>query len=90
MVRYAIHYNGVRLSKDKVTNAGNPGRDGFAFHNGKGHFITLQAPAPQLLEVGRYRWQCGMRVRAHPCRPNAFQYGLRRASIHRKQQVPGI
>jgi NitT/TauT family transport system substrate-binding protein len=50
MLRYAIHYNGIDWSTIRVVDAGKPDEMVSAFRGGKGDFIHLQAPAPQLLE----------------------------------------
>lgn len=56
MLRYAAHYNGVDWAKIDVVNAGTPEQMVAAFREGKGDFIHLQAPAPQLLEEEGLGW----------------------------------
>lgn len=48
MLRYAIHYNGVDWGKIGVINAGKPAEMAAAFQAGKGDFVHLQAPVPEL------------------------------------------
>jgi NitT/TauT family transport system substrate-binding protein len=48
MLRYAIHYNGVDWGKIDVVNAGSPGEMAAAFLAGKGDFVHMQAPTPEL------------------------------------------
>jgi len=48
MLRYAIHYNGVDWEKIDVVNAGSPAEMTAAFRAGKGDFVHLQAPVPEL------------------------------------------
>jgi len=48
MLRYAIHYNGVDWRKIEVVNAGSPAEMTAAFRAGKGDFVHLQAPVPEL------------------------------------------
>jgi NitT/TauT family transport system substrate-binding protein len=48
MLRYAIHYNGVDWGKIDVVNAGSPAEMVAAFQAGKGDFVHLQAPVPEL------------------------------------------
>jgi NitT/TauT family transport system substrate-binding protein len=50
MLRYAIHYNGVDWTKINVVNAGSPSEMAAAFRAGKGDFVHLQAPVPELME----------------------------------------
>jgi len=50
MLRYAIHYNGVDWRKIDVVNAGSAAEMAAAFRAGKGDFVHLQGPAPQMLE----------------------------------------
>lgn len=50
MLRYAIRYNGVDWRKIDVVNAGSPAEMTRAFLAGKGDFVHLQAPAPELAE----------------------------------------
>jgi NitT/TauT family transport system substrate-binding protein len=48
MLRYAIQYNGVDWQKIDVLNAGSPAEMTSAFRTGKGDFVHLQAPVPEL------------------------------------------
>src|SRR5580704_15631575 len=48
MLRYAIHYNGVDWGKIDVVNAGSPAEMTAAFRAGKGDFVHLQTPVPEL------------------------------------------
>jgi NitT/TauT family transport system substrate-binding protein len=48
MLRYAIHYNGVDWGKIDVVNAGSPTEMMAAFRAGKGDFVHLQTPVPEL------------------------------------------
>jgi NitT/TauT family transport system substrate-binding protein len=48
MLRYAIHYNGVDWGKIDIVNAGSPAQMSEAFRAGKGDFVHLQAPVPEL------------------------------------------
>ena len=48
MLRYAIHCNGVDWGKIDVVNAGSPAEMTAAFRAGKGDFVHLQAPVPEL------------------------------------------
>jgi NitT/TauT family transport system substrate-binding protein len=48
MLRYAIHYNGVDWGNIDVVNAGSPAEMTAAFRAGKGDFVHLQAPVPEL------------------------------------------
>jgi NitT/TauT family transport system substrate-binding protein len=48
MLRYAIQYNGVDWRKIGIVNAGSPGEMAAAFRAGKGDFVHLQAPVPEL------------------------------------------
>src|SRR5579862_8383641 len=50
MLKYAVHYNGADWEKIEVINAGTPEQMAEVFRAGKGDFVHLQAPAPQLLE----------------------------------------
>jgi NitT/TauT family transport system substrate-binding protein len=50
MLRYAVHYNGVDWTKIDVVNAGSPPEMVAAFRAGKGDFVHLQAPVPELME----------------------------------------
>ncbi len=50
MLRYAIRYNGVEWTKIDVVNAGSPSEMVAAFLGGKGDFVHLQAPVPELIE----------------------------------------
>ena len=50
MLRYAVHYNGVDWRNMDVVNAGRPPEMVAAFLAGKGDFVHLQAPVPELLE----------------------------------------
>jgi NitT/TauT family transport system substrate-binding protein len=50
MLRYAVHYNGVDWTKIDVVNAGSAAEMAAAFRAGKGDFVHLQAPAPELME----------------------------------------
>ena len=49
MLRYAVHFNGVDWQKIEVVNAGSPAEMVAAFEGGKGDFVHLQAPVPQLM-----------------------------------------
>jgi NitT/TauT family transport system substrate-binding protein len=51
MLRYAVHYNGADWSKINAINAGSPEAMLTAFRAGKGDFVHLQAPPPDLLEL---------------------------------------
>jgi NitT/TauT family transport system substrate-binding protein len=70
MLRYAIHYNGVDWQEIEVANAGSPGEMTAAFRAGKGDFVHLQAPAPQLLEQAGAGWTVASVGASMP--PNAF------------------
>ena len=70
MLRYAMHYNGVDWKKIDVVNAGSPENMVAAFRAGKGDFIHLQAPAPQLLEEESAGWIAVSVGESMP--PNAF------------------
>jgi NitT/TauT family transport system substrate-binding protein len=70
MLRYAVHHNGVDWKKIDVINAGSPENMVTAFREGKGDFIHLQAPAPQLLEEEHAGWIAGSVGESMP--PNAF------------------
>ncbi len=83
MLRYAVHYNGVDWSKIDVVNA-----DVAAFREGKGDFIHLQAPAPQQLEEEGIGWNAVSVGASMP--PNAFQFALRVAGIHRERRLPRL
>jgi len=48
MLRYAIRYNGVDWTRIDVVNAGSPADMSAAFRAGKGDFVHLQAPVPEL------------------------------------------
>ena len=48
MLRYAVHYNSVDWGKITVVNAGSPAEMTAAFRAGKGDFVHLQAPVPEL------------------------------------------
>lgn len=50
MLRYAIRYNGVEWTKIDVVKAGSPSEMVAAFLGGKGDFVHLQAPVPELME----------------------------------------
>lgn len=70
MLRYAIQHNGADWSKIEVVNAGTPEGMMAVFRGGKGDFVHLQAPAPQLLEeegIGRIAVSVGASMP-----PNAF------------------
>jgi NitT/TauT family transport system substrate-binding protein len=70
MLRYAVHYNGVDWEKIKVVDAGTPEQMMEAFRAGKGDFVHLQAPAPQLLEEEGIGWTAVSIGESMP--PNAF------------------
>jgi len=70
MLRYAIHYNGVDWRKIEVVNAGSAEEMAAAFSAGKGDFVHLQAPAPQLLEQAGVGWTAASVGASMP--PNAF------------------
>lgn len=70
MLRYAIHYNGVDWEKINVVDAGKPEQMREAFRAGKGDFVHLQAPAPQLLEEEGIGWTAVSIGASMP--PNAF------------------
>jgi len=50
MLRYATHYNGVDWSRIDAVNVGSAGEMLKAFRAGKGDFVHLQSPPPDLLE----------------------------------------
>jgi NitT/TauT family transport system substrate-binding protein len=50
MLRYATHHNGVDWTKIDAVNAGSPSEMAAAFCAGKGDFVHLQAPVPELME----------------------------------------
>jgi NitT/TauT family transport system substrate-binding protein len=50
MLRYAIRYNGVDCTTIDVVNAGSASEMAAAFRAGKGDFVHLQAPVPELME----------------------------------------
>src|SRR6204780_1381634 len=70
MLRYAIHFNGVDWRKIDVVNAGSAEEMAAAFRAGKGDFVHLQAPAPQLLEQAGAGWTAASVGASMP--PNAF------------------
>ena len=70
MLRYAVHYNGVDWEKIKVVDAGTPAQMMEAFRAGRGDFVHLQAPAPQLLEEEGVGWTAVSIGESMP--PNAF------------------
>ena len=70
MLKYAAHYNGVDWKKIDVIDAGSPEQMTAAFRAGKGDFIHLQAPAPQLLEQDGAGWIAVSVGESMP--PNAF------------------
>jgi NitT/TauT family transport system substrate-binding protein len=70
MLRYAVHYNGVDREKIKIVDAGTPEQMTAAFRAGKGDFVHLQAPAPQLLEEDGIGWTAVSVGASMP--PNAF------------------
>jgi NitT/TauT family transport system substrate-binding protein len=70
MLRYAIDYNGVDWRKIDVVNAGSAEEMAAAFRAGKGDFVHLQAPAPQLLEQAGVGWTAASVGASMP--PNAF------------------
>jgi len=70
MLRYAVHYNGVDWEKIQVVDAGAPEQMMAAFRAGKGDFVHLQAPAPQLLEEEGIGWTAVSVGASMP--PNAF------------------
>lgn len=70
MLRYAVHYNGGDWQKINVVNAGSPGEMAEAFREGRGDFVHLQAPAPQLLEESGAGWTVASVGASMP--PNAF------------------
>ena len=70
MLRYAIHYNGVDWRKIDVVNAGSAEEMAAAFRAGKGDFVHLQAPAPQVLEQAGAGWTAASVGASMP--PNAF------------------
>jgi NitT/TauT family transport system substrate-binding protein len=70
MLRYAIGHNGADFGKIDVVNAGSPEAMMEAFQAGKGDFIHLQAPAPQLLEEAGVGWTAVSVGASMP--PNAF------------------
>jgi NitT/TauT family transport system substrate-binding protein len=51
MLRYAVRHNGVDWKNIDVLNAGSPAEMATAFLAGKGDFVHLQAPPPQLMEI---------------------------------------
>jgi NitT/TauT family transport system substrate-binding protein len=51
MLRYAIQYNDVDWGKIDVVNAGSPAEMTAAFRAGKGDFVHLQAPVPELQDL---------------------------------------
>lgn len=70
MLRYAARHNGVDWSKIDVVNAGTPEEMMAAFGGGKGDFVHLQAPGPQLLEEQGKGWIVVSVGASMP--PNAF------------------
>jgi NitT/TauT family transport system substrate-binding protein len=70
MFRYAVHYNGVDWGKIDVVDAGTPEQMIAAFRAGKGDFVHMQAPAPQLLEEEGIGWTAVSVGESMP--PNAF------------------
>lgn len=70
MLRYAIHYNGVDWTRIAAINEGSPEKMMAAFREGRGDFIHLQAPAPQLLEEEGIGWIAVSVGASMP--PNAF------------------
>ena len=56
MLRYAVHYNDVDWERIQILDAGSPEQMITAFQAGKGDFIHLQAPGPQLLEEEGTGW----------------------------------
>jgi NitT/TauT family transport system substrate-binding protein len=70
MLRYAIHYNDVDWDRIEIVDAGSPEQMIMAFREGKGDFIHLQAPGPQLLEEERTAWTAVSVGASMP--PNAF------------------
>jgi len=70
MLRYAARHNGVDWSKVEVIDAGAPEEMMAAFREGKGDFVHLQAPGPQLLEEEGKGWIAVSVGDSMP--PNAF------------------
>ncbi len=70
MLRYAVRYNGVEWGKIEVVNAGSPEEMVAAFREGRGDYIHLQAPAPQLLAEAGVGWSVASVGASMP--PNAF------------------
>ena len=70
MLRYAVHYNGVDWAKIEVVDAGSPEQMAAAFEAGRGEYIHLQAPGPQLLEEEGAGWTAVSVGASMP--PNAF------------------
>jgi len=70
MLRYAMHYNGVDWQRIEVVNAGSPAEMATAFRAGKGDFVPLPAPDPQLVEQAGAGWVVASVGASMP--PNAF------------------
>src|SRR5215471_18890603 len=50
MLKYALHLQGVDISRIQLIDAGGPDAMDKAFRAGQGDFVHLQGPAPQQLE----------------------------------------
>jgi NitT/TauT family transport system substrate-binding protein len=70
MLRYAATYNGVEWDRINVRNAGSVEEMTDAFRGGKGDYLHVQAPTPQILEERGMGWTAVSVGASMP--PNAF------------------